>query len=239
MYLPWDSSFFAKRIGRVLPTTVCNQKVTEAIAWAATNQIDCLYFLCDTTDAASVKAVEAHGFHLVDIRVTKERAMAALAEVTPSWDESRVRTATQADIPILKALARVSHGDSRFCVDKNFGPDRGSDLFEEWIEKSCNGWADAVLVASYKGRPAGYISCHGDTPQLGRIGLLAVADEAQRQRFGVALVEAALAWFKQREVARVSVVTQGRNIIAQRLYERCGFRTHAVQLWYHHWHSEC
>jgi hypothetical protein len=33
----------------------------------------------------------------------------------------------------------------------------------------------------------------------------------------------------------VNVVTQGRNSKAQRLYERCGFLTRSVQLWYHRW----
>jgi hypothetical protein len=35
----------------------------------------------------------------------------------------------------------------------------------------------------------------------------------------------------------VAVVTQGRNGAAQRLYQRCGFVTHALDLWYHKWYS--
>jgi ribosomal protein S18 acetylase RimI-like enzyme len=33
----------------------------------------------------------------------------------------------------------------------------------------------------------------------------------------------------------VSVVTQGRNVAAQRLYQRAGFVTASTQLWYHRW----
>jgi ribosomal protein S18 acetylase RimI-like enzyme len=36
-------------------------------------------------------------------------------------------------------------------------------------------------------------------------------------------------------VQRVSVVTQGRNVAAQKLYQSCGFTTCSVQLWYHWW----
>jgi len=216
-------------------TTISQQEVREAVGWAATNDIDCLYFLCETRDDTSVQSVETNGFHLVDIRVTKEKPVASGAEMTSLWDESRVRMVREGDIPALKALARISHTDSRFCFDKNFGSGRGPDLFEEWIQKSCHGWADVVLVASLKERAVGYISCHLDTPKVGKIGLVAVGAEAQGQRFGVSLVEAALAWFERQGVARVTVVTQGRNVIAQRLYQRCGFVTQAVQLWYHRW----
>jgi len=31
------------------------------------------------------------------------------------------------------------------------------------------------------------------------------------------------------------VVTQGRNLAAQRLYQRNGFVTASLQLWYHRW----
>jgi dTDP-4-amino-4,6-dideoxy-D-galactose acyltransferase len=49
------------------------------------------------------------------------------------------------------------------------------------------------------------------------------------------LVDQALAWFAQQKVTRVQVVTQGRNILAQRMYQRSGFVTHTVKLWYHRW----
>lgn len=47
----------------------------------------------------------------------------------------------------------------------------------------------------------------------------------------------ALEWFAARDIQSVQVVTQGRTISAQRLYQNCGFMTHSVQLWYHKWAS--
>jgi ribosomal protein S18 acetylase RimI-like enzyme len=49
------------------------------------------------------------------------------------------------------------------------------------------------------------------------------------------LTEAALAWFCAQGLQRAQVVTQGRNIAAQRLYQKCGFRTGEIALWYHRW----
>jgi ribosomal protein S18 acetylase RimI-like enzyme len=34
-----------------------------------------------------------------------------------------------------------------------------------------------------------------------------------------------------------TVVTQGRNIASQRLYQKHGFVTQSIQLWYHRWTS--
>ena len=47
--------------------------------------------------------------------------------------------------------------------------------------------------------------------------------------------ESALDWFATQGVEKVTVVTQGRNGAAQRLYQRCGFVTGSIHLWYHKW----
>jgi ribosomal protein S18 acetylase RimI-like enzyme len=77
-----------------------------------------------------------------------------------------------------------------------------------------------------------------DPPDLGRIGIFAVAAEAQGKGLGHRLVDAALTWLARQGAARVTVVTQGRNSQAQRVYQRAGFRTHLVELWYHCWNGE-
>jgi RimJ/RimL family protein N-acetyltransferase len=48
----------------------------------------------------------------------------------------------------------------------------------------------------------------------------------------------ALQWFADQGMDSMEVVTQGRNVAAQRLYQKCGFATKEVQLWYHHWFGE-
>jgi ribosomal protein S18 acetylase RimI-like enzyme len=45
-------------------------------------------------------------------------------------------------------------------------------------------------------------------------------------------------WFSEEGVEVVSVVTQARNVRAQRLYQRYGFTTRSVKLWFHRWSAE-
>jgi ribosomal protein S18 acetylase RimI-like enzyme len=52
---------------------------------------------------------------------------------------------------------------------------------------------------------------------------------------GTLVVRAAQEYFHRKGVEEVSVVTQGRNIGAQRLYQKCGFLTGSVGYWFHRW----
>jgi ribosomal protein S18 acetylase RimI-like enzyme len=92
-----------------------------------------------------------------------------------------------------------------------------------------------VLVAHAKGRVAGYVTCHASESKNGSIGLLAVAEEYRGCGIGANLMSTALQVFEQKGVETVSVVTQARNIASQRLYQKAGFRTRSVQLWFHRW----
>jgi dTDP-4-amino-4,6-dideoxy-D-galactose acyltransferase len=232
--LEWDSEFFGRRIARV------GSRRLDAATWRALREscrelaVECLYFLCDSGDQSSIRAAEEAGFGFVDVRLTLERRFDSLPRDEHTAEEG-LRLACQQDIAALRSIAEVSHRDTRFHADSHFPADRCDELYRTWIAKSCQGYADAVWVAGPAGRPTGYITCHVDPPDLGRIGLFAVATEAQGMGLGRRLVDAALEWLARQGASRVTVVTQGRNIQAQRVYQRAGFRTHLVECWYHRW----
>lgn len=231
-YLEWDSEAFGKRIGRIKINRLCQEDINEITTWCDLHSIDCLYFLCKADDAETVRVAEDNALRLVDIRVTLERC---LSELTIDGLSPCVRLCVPADIPFLKDIARISHRDSRFYYDPNFPRDRCDALYETWITKSCNGYADAVWVAEFARRPVGYLSCHLRDETSGQIGLFAVSPDVQGQGLGRKLLDAALQWFAEHRVANVSVVTQGRNCRAQHFYQKHGFMTRSVYLWYHWW----
>jgi dTDP-4-amino-4,6-dideoxy-D-galactose acyltransferase len=226
--LDWDSAFFRRRIARVTPNRLTAEQADAALAWCAEQNIDCLYFLADSDHADTVRAVEARGFALVDVRLVLEHR-----GVSPMLPPG-IRPSRPDDVPALKAMARVNHRDSRFYYDGHFPAADCDALYAVWIERSCAGYADAVLVAERNGQRAGYVSCHRSGTG-GQIGLLGVGEAWQGQRLGPALIDAALHWFGERGIETVQVVTQGRNLRAQRAYQRCGFVSAEMQLWYHRW----
>jgi GNAT superfamily N-acetyltransferase len=110
-------------------------------------------------------------------------------------------------------------------------------LYDIWIQRSCEGWADIVHVADLEGEPVGFISCHLDAALArGRIGLVGVSSLVQGRGIGSELVRSAMRWFAEQGAKHVEVATQGRNRAAQRLYEREGFRLQQLRLWYHKWY---
>lgn len=230
--LPWDSEFFGIRIARVTSDRLTGGVGDAVIEWADSHGVSCLYFLADPADALTMRVAPEYGFDLVDVRVTLDAATNELPEVAAT---RKVRAAKPGDIAALEAIARASHHDSRFYADGRFNRDRCDALYATWIANSCRGGADLVLVADVKRQPAGYITGHIRDDRSASIGLAAVAAPAQGRGLGRALVTSALAAFRERGARRVSVVTQGRNQGALRLYQQCGFELARLQLWYHRW----
>jgi dTDP-4-amino-4,6-dideoxy-D-galactose acyltransferase len=230
-YLDWDSGFFRRRIGRVLPARLTQDTLTQIHSWADSQGVDTLYFLADAQDPATAKLAEQSGFHFVDIRLTLERPLNQLG--SKKIGDALIRPWKEGDLPGLKAIAHVSHRDSRFYYDPTFTCVLCDAFYETWIERSCYGFAKQVLVAEIDQAPGGYVTCNLPAPDTGSIGLFAVAENAQGRGLGQDLIAAALSWFSEQGATQATVVTQGRNTRAQRVYQRCGFVTRSVQLWYH------
>jgi GNAT superfamily N-acetyltransferase len=229
-YLEWDSKFFEKRIARLNRRRLDDRVLAESEAWCHSNRIDCLYFLADSDHPQTPPLATSHNFLFTDIRVTLETRIAskAVGAFPPG-----IRFGKEEDLTILRSIARSGHRDSRFYFDPNFDRGKCDLLYETWIENSFRGFANAVLVAD-DGGPAAYLTCRlkGQETQIGLIGV----GEAHRGKgLGAKLLEGFHSWSQDQGATRATVVTQGRNLQAQRLYQRNGYVTVSVELWYHRW----
>jgi len=259
--LEWDTAFFGARMAMLSPGEITSPRLRSAVDWCRANSIACLYVLSDANDANAARVLHDVGAREVDVRMTYGRDLAGFVP----GPRPNVRSARAEDIPYLRDLAAKSHTNSRFWADAAFSRERCAELYATWIEKSCRGWCDAVLVPELDGRPVGYLSIHvkpaANQPNVGEskdavtttkdaasskampgskgeIGLVAIDPIAQGRGLGGELLDAALAWFLEHGLQRVIVVTQGRNMGAQRLYQSRGFQTDAVQQWHHLWLHE-
>jgi hypothetical protein len=122
--LPWDSSFFGVKIGRVAPRRLSADTMAQVLEWRRSQQVRCLYLQADPDDGETIHLAEAAGFHLVDVRVTLERRVKAAGSAAATADG--IRLYRPEDLQRLKAIARASHADSRFFFDRHYSR-RGSN----------------------------------------------------------------------------------------------------------------
>ena len=234
--LPWDSNFFGFPVARLRGDQLTLEIANAAETWCGDHRVHCLYFLARSDDANTVKLAESHGFHLVDVRLTMDQSLPSASSFVAAAAFTVSRAAKVDDISELRRIARMSHTDTRFFFDDRFPREKCELLYDTWIQSSCEGFAQAVFVVEESGRVAGYVTCHlSKDGEEGSIGLIAVDALQQGKGLGRQLVHAAIEWFLSQKASQVSVVTQGRNVAAQRLYARCGFIPRKLELYYHRW----
>jgi dTDP-4-amino-4,6-dideoxy-D-galactose acyltransferase len=232
-FLEWDTQFFGVRIATIECAAISDAAWREQLGWCRAQRIQCLYVLIDAQDETSARDTGLLDARHLDERKSLERDTSPLPEARSC--AAAIRPVRRDDVQALRALAVLAHKDTRFWKDGRFSPERCAELYATWIERSIEGWADAVFVAELRGEVLGYITCHAREEQQAEIGLIAVADAARGAGIGRALVQRALGWAAEHGLARTRVVTQGTNLAALSLYTSTGFRVTRTQRWYHLW----
>lgn len=211
--LTWDTEFWGMKIGKASSSNIDK--------WAVENTIGCICLLVPLNHVEEIQAAEERGFRFMDIRVTLGcRTRGQIANVHSFKAE---------EIDSLAEIARVSHRITRFYADPVFSDERCDDLYETWLRSSCDGWADDVIVV---GEAQGYCTVHINDG-VGSIGLIAVEENARGNGLGTDLVCGAIDHCYTRGIEKITVVTQGRNVSALRLFERCGFQITQTEWWGH------
>jgi GNAT superfamily N-acetyltransferase len=234
--LPWDTEFFGVRVARARGQELLPDGAARLLAWCAAERVELLYFLA-APQPATIREAERAGFGLMDVRVELAAPTAAL-RASPGAGGRACRALQPGDIERLRPIAREAHRDSRFFADPRISTERAEALFIRWLERDSalgdQGW---VGVADAGEGAAGYATAAIDPGGCGWIRLFAVSSAIRGRGYGRALVAGAGRWLASQGATETRVVTQGRNIGAQRVYQQAGFRTASLHLWYHKWFS--
>jgi len=234
--LPWDSEFFGRSIGRARTGRLDPSSAAQLVDEATAAGLECVYFVTGSDDVTTVLAAEEHGFHLVEVRVVLERAAALPIAQHADAPDFVVGPARAEDLPQLEPIAAQVARLSRYACDPRVTAAETARLYRVWIGNALRGYADVVLVARERsgGDALGFLCCkmHGELCDLQLAG---VAEEQRQRKIGRALFEAGIVWGQEQGAKRLQIVTQGRNVAAQRLFQQLGFLTSEVKLCYHLW----
>ncbi|MBI5686694.1 MAG: GNAT family N-acetyltransferase [Verrucomicrobia bacterium] len=235
--LDWDTAFFGMPVARILPSRLTTGELEQILAQMKSERVALAYWASDPNDAESQQAARAcHGF-LADRKTTfvMELGQSCGAVENFGWTlEEYTETVPNSELEHLAIQAGIY---SRFRVDPRIPEDKCADLYRQWIRNSTNRrLADAVLVARRAGKIVGMVTV-GEKSGVGDIGLIAADASARGLKLGSALVLAAQEWARRRGLKTAQVISQGANLAACKLYEKCGYRTAKVENLYHFWIS--
>lgn len=216
--LPWDSEFFGVDVGRIVVPCDWAGHASELEALVRGSSVDLIYaFVSESlAEREEIHRVlgDLSGVLYDNRRVFRKRC------VKPAVQSLRTSAgaATRISAP-LEALAYVSGTYSRFAQDPRLVP-FFQPMYRRWLEKElANGkvfvWPDAIT-------PLGMATV-GVQDGMGKIGLVAVAEEARGRGIALGLMAAVDDWLLAQGIDECEVVTQGRNLPAQALYRKAGF----------------
>jgi len=230
--LEWDSIFFGFPIARIHVPQINQRIIDFALMQAQKDKIKCIYYLDSGSSYGSIKTAIENNFDLVDTRLTFEKFLYKSTRIT-KFDNFRF--ATGEDALALQEIAQEVYLSSRYFFDTNFNPDLSKLFYAEWIYKSITGdLDDFVIVCELNNEVAGFVSVKLSRNHAS-IGLVGVKAKYRGHDVAQNLLSHLEGLLVERKIPMLRVVTQGRNIAAQRLYSKCGYLPTKCEYWFHYW----
>jgi dTDP-4-amino-4,6-dideoxy-D-galactose acyltransferase len=238
--LAWDSAHFGLRVGQIAQGGLSSAALSGVLREARSEGFELLYYTTTPDRDVFPAILEQYGGIEVGDRIEFEADLNCEQRVERS-DANEVVLLNEypcgSACGSLLELGVAAGGHSRFFRDPHLPAAQSRKLFELWTHKSTKRrLADVVLTAILPGRAAkvGMVTVAGGKSS-GRIGLVAVRQDARCRGVGTELISAAKQWMFNRGMTNAVVVTQRANHPARRLYRRCGFRQRRVERMYHFW----
>lgn len=220
--LEWESEFFGISFGEV-----CGNGVLERISETEL-QYDIIQYKIDINDIEKIKKAEKAGFNLVDIKMEYSKQI----DVLEAQKCSNVRKAKNDDIEEICKLASGSFKQSRFYT-KGIPAHKANDFYMIWAEKAVKGTFDnECWVYEEDNIIEGFVTIKY-FDDFARIGLIAVGDMYRGKGIGNILVNNATICAASMGKNMIIVDTQLKNILAQNLYIKNGFKISNSLLWYY------
>lgn len=229
--LPWDSTFFNLKIGRLDRGAASESDLTECLNQARRDGYELIYLMDSQQLGVGSNFQALHHCTRVDTKVVFVKAL----KQAPTVDNPCRKFGMGDDLATLYELAIQSGQYSRFLLDQHFKPTDFERFYRTWVDASLRGeMADDVFIIEEAGTLNGFVSIkYRDGEAV--IGLIAVAPKQRGMGLGRRLMEKAEQAALERGCRRLSVATQRDNVEACWFYGKLGMELQSSTDIYHAW----
>jgi dTDP-4-amino-4,6-dideoxy-D-galactose acyltransferase len=233
--LEWDSSFWGFNVAYLSSRILSESILHRMNGFITKNQIRLVEYLCDCHDRDSVLLAEKNGYEFKDIRMRYEKRL-GVSEYKQGDTSINFFKAGVELIPKLRKMSENIYRDSRYHYDRQFETSKAVEFYMLWVEKAVKGeYDDECYVLSLNSDIVGFCTIKYEASDFAHIGLVGISSKYRGKGLGNILLNSLFSKMQTRGVKVIHVVTQGRNYVAQRLYQKSGFLTYSTELWYHKW----
>jgi ribosomal protein S18 acetylase RimI-like enzyme len=218
--LEWDSNFWGFRIGHCdqigeLDGSERDFKVVQA----------CI----QVNYTGSIHQLETYGFTYIDLRMEYELDLLSLNDRNKIQNIMHIGQVLSGKE--IEEIASIFVPHSRFNHSP-FSHHSVGNFYAEWIRNAIKGTYDTYFrVMNKDNATAGIISGRMVEGNTFCIGLLGVLPEYQGHGIGSDLIRALISDLYNQDIQKVRVVTEGKNLNAQRFYCRLGFLIEDIKIW--------
>lgn len=231
-HLKFDSNLFGYKVAKINKVQMDKKTLKVVLSELSGDGVKLVYWAINPRDARSNLSARENGGLLVDEKIT---FIKSIGEDEYGKDTRIISYFGHELNQNLVRLAFQSGEYSRFKIDKNFKNNEFEKLYEKWIENSLKRVIAKDVLVYIEGNVELGIVTIGEKNGKADIGILAVDENSRGKSIGTKLVNAAFSLTKKWGFGQIQVVTQGKNEIACRFYERLGFKIEKMENIYHIW----
>jgi hypothetical protein len=234
--MKWDTKFWGIKIGYLSSKSLTKNIIYRVSKFVKNNSIVMVQFLSNFNDRSTIYLAEKNNFSFKDIRVTLEKNIKSSSLFKNKNFSYRI--ANKNDLPKIKDIIKDLYLDSRYNFDINFKKSKINQFYYGWVKKSINAtFDDFCYLVLRKGIVIGFCTIKLIEKSIGKIGLFGIKKNFQGMRAASALLKYTESKLSLKNVKKLIVITQGRNNIAQRVYQKNNFYNISTEIWYHKWYN--
>lgn len=230
--LIWDSDFFDINICEVylknkekwLPKDKFHKYIRE-------KDINFLQAKLDSKYAEGIAYAQHLGMKIVDCRIV----LGSKDRLYTNFEEIKILQYDPIKSEEIIAGFSINYENSRYYIDTNFDNKKVEEFYKNWLQKAVKGtFDDECYFFEKNNKIIGFctIKYDGVNKKNCGIGLFYIFEEFRGLNLGYKSLSSLLYFLP---VGYISVVTQGRNINALRMYENLGFRVESTSFYFHMW----